>query len=49
MIDERPYTRDEIRDTLKLKRPENKVSNYEIPQYKGQVFGNVKIWNERGR
>ncbi len=48
MIDERPYTRDEIRDTLKLKRPENKVSNYEIPQYKGKYSGTLRYGMKEG-
>ena len=48
MIDERPYTRDEIRDTLKLKRPENKVSTYEIPQYKGKYSGTLRYGMKEG-
>ena len=48
MIDERPYTRDEIRDTLKLKRPENKASNYEIPQYKGKYSGTLRYGMKEG-
>jgi len=48
MIDERPYTKDEIRDTLKLKRPENKVSNYEIPQYKGKYSGTLRYGMKEG-
>ena len=48
MIDERPYTKDEIRDTLKLKRPENKVSNYEIQQYKGKYSGTLRYGMKEG-
>ena len=48
MIDEQPYTREQIRDTLKLKRPENKVSNYEIPQYKGKYSGTLRYGMKEG-
>jgi len=48
MIDELPYTREQIRDTLKLKRPENKVSNYEIPQYKGEYSGTLRYGMKEG-
>jgi hypothetical protein len=48
MIDELPYTREQIRDTLKLTRPKNKVSNYEIPQYKGKYSGTLRYGTTQG-
>ena len=48
MIDERPYTRDEIRDTLKLKRPKYEVGNFEIPQYKGKYSGTLRYGMKKG-
>ena len=48
MIDELPYTREQIRDTLKLKRPENKTVNYEIPQYKGEYSGTLRYGTTQG-
>ena len=48
MVDELPYTREQIRDTLKLKRPENKVNSYEIPQYKGKYSGTLRYGMKEG-
>ena len=48
MIDELPYTREQIRDTLKLKRPENKINSYEIPQYKGKYSGTLRYGMKEG-
>ena len=48
MVDELPYTREQIRDTLKLKRPENKINSYEIPQYKGKYSGTLRYGTTQG-
>jgi len=48
MVDELPYTREQIRDTLKLKRPENKINSYEIPQYKGKYSGTLRYGMKEG-
>jgi len=48
MIDERPYTRDKIRDGLKLQRPQKKINTYEIPQYKGKYSGTLRYGTTQG-
>jgi len=48
MIDELPYTRDQIRDGLKLQRPQKKINTYEIPQYKGKYSGTLRYGTTQG-